>query len=77
MLLNLNTGDQTAVEKQLALDILYSDNAKSISSGDNPVVLVFHHLMSKVKFDITLGLGLANGILTDVRLEGVIVEGAA
>lgn len=73
---NLNTGDQTAVEKQLALDILYSDNAKSISSGDNPVVLVFHHLMSKVKFDITLGLGLANGILTDVRLEGVIVEGS-
>ena len=69
-ILNLNTGDQTAVEKQLALDILYSDNAKSISSGDNPVVLVFHHLMSKVKFDITLGLGLANGILTDVRLEG-------
>ena len=75
-ILNLNTGDQTAVEKQLALDILYSDNAKSISSGDNPVVLVFHHLMSKVKFDITLGLGLANGILTDVRLEGVIVEGS-
>lgn len=75
-ILNLNTGDQTAVEKQLALDILYSDNAKSISSGDNPVVLVFHHLMSKVKFDITLGLGLANGTLTDVRLEGVIVEGS-
>ena len=75
-ILNLNTGDQTAVEKQLALDILYSDNAKSISSGDNPIVLVFHHLMSKVKFDITLGLGLANGILTDVRLEGVIVEGS-
>ena len=75
-ILNLNTGDQTAEEKQLALDILYSDNAKSISSGDNPVVLVFHHLMSKVKFDITLGLGLANGILTDVRLEGVIVEGS-
>ena len=75
-ILNLNTGDQTDVEKQLALDILYSDNAKSISSGDNPVVLVFHHLMSKVKFDITLGLGLANGILTDVRLEGVIVEGS-
>lgn len=75
-ILNLNTGDQTAVEKQLALDILYSDNAKSISSGNNPVVLVFHHLMSKVKFDITLGLGLANGTLTDVRLEGVIVEGS-
>ena len=75
-ILNLNTGDQTAVEKQLALDILYSDNAKSISSGNNPVVLIFHHLMSKVKFDITLGLGLANGTLTDVRLEGVIVEGS-
>ena len=75
-ILTLNTTDQTTVEKQLALDILYSDNAKSISSGNNPVALLFRHLMSKVKFDITLGLGLANGALTDVRLEGVIVEGS-
>ena len=75
-ILTLNTTDQTAVEKQLALDILYSDNAKSISSGNNRVALLFRHLMSKVKFDITLGLGLANGTLTDVRLEGVIVEGS-
>lgn len=71
-LLTLSTGDQATAEKQLALDPLYSDNAKGISPGTAPVALQFRHLMSKVKFDLTLGVGLTGGTVTDVRLEGLI-----
>ena len=75
-ILTLNTTDQTTAEKQLALDILYSDNAGGIARSNNPVALQFCHLMSKVKFDITLGLGLSGGTLTDVRLAGFPEEGS-
>lgn len=75
-ILSLHTGDQTTVEKQLALDLLYSDNAKGISRGKTPVALQFRHLMSKVRFDITLGVGLTNGNLTDVQLQGMNEEGS-
>lgn len=71
-LLTLSTGDQATADKQLALDPLYSDNAKSITPGTAPVPLQFRHLMSKVKFDLTLGVGLTGGTVTDVRLEGMI-----
>lgn len=71
-LLPLSTGHQATAEKQLALDPLYSDNAKGISPGTAPVALQFRHLMSKVKFDLTLGVGLTGGTVTDVRLEGMI-----
>lgn len=71
-LLTLSTGDQATAEKQLALDPLYSDNAKGITPGTAPVALQFRHLMSKVKFDLTLGFGLTGGTVTDVRLEGLI-----
>lgn len=74
-ILTLNTTDQTTVEKQLALDPLYS-KFEGVPRGNNLVVLVFHHLMSKVKFDITLGLGLSGGTLTDVRLAGFPEEGS-
>lgn len=70
--LTLSTGDQATAEKQLALDPLYSDNAKGITPGTAPVPLQFRHLMSKVKFDLTLGVGLTGGTVTDVRLEGLI-----
>lgn len=75
-ILTLNTTDQTTAEKQLALDILYSDNAGGIARSNSPVALQFRHLMSKVKFDITLGLGLSGGTLTDVRLAGFPEEGS-
>lgn len=75
-ILSLHAGDQTTVEKQLALDLLYSDNAKGISRGKTPVALQFRHLMSKVRFDITLGVGLTNGNLTEVRLQGMNEEGS-
>ena len=75
-ILSLHTGDQTTVKKQLALDLLYSDNAKGISRGKTPVALQFRHLMSKVRFDITLGVGLTNGNLTEVRLQGMNEEGS-
>lgn len=71
-LLTLSTGDQATAEKQLALDPLYSNNAKGISPATAPVALQFRHLMSKVKFDLTLGVGLTGGTVTDVRLEGLI-----
>lgn len=61
--------DQTTVEKQAAIDFLYSDNAKNIRSGRDPVALEFRHLMSKVKLDITLGEGLADGKITKVELQ--------
>lgn len=70
--LTLSTGDQATAEKQLALDPLYSDNAKNITPATAPVALQFRHLMSKVKFDLTLGVGLTGGTVTDVRLEGLI-----
>lgn len=75
-MLTLNTADQTTVEKQLALDILYSDNAGGIVRSKNLILLSFRHLMSKVKFDITLGLRLSGGTLTDVRLAGFPEEGS-
>lgn len=75
-ILTLNTTDQTTAEKQLALDILYSDNAGGIARSNSPIALQFRHLMSKVKFDITLGLGLSGGTLTDVRLAGFPEEGS-
>lgn len=75
-ILSFDASDQTTVEKQLALDLLYSDNAKGISRGKTPVALQFRHLMSKVKFDITLGVGLTNGNLTDVQLQGMNEEGS-
>lgn len=71
-LLTLSTADQATADKQLALDPLYSNNAKGITPGTAPVPLQFRHLMSKVKFDLTLGVGLAGGSVTDVRLEGLI-----
>ena len=71
-ILYLDVSDQTTVEKQLALDPLYSDNARGVSRGKNPVALQFRHLMSKVRFDITLGLGLTNGNLTEVQLQKAI-----
>lgn len=74
-ILTLNTTDQTTVEKQLALDPLYS-KFEGVPRGNHPVVLQFRHLMSKVKFDITLGLGLSGGTLTDVRLAGFPEEGS-
>lgn len=74
--LSLHAGDQTTAGKQLALDPLYSDNARGISRSHHPVALRFRHLMSKVRFDITLGLGLANGTLTDVQLQGMNEEGS-
>lgn len=74
--LSLHAGDQTIAGKQLALDPLYSDNARGISRSHHPVALRFRHLMSKVRFDITLGLGLANGTLTDVQLQGMNEEGS-
>lgn len=61
-------GDQTATKKQCAIDYLYSDNAKNIQPGRTPVALEFRHLMSKVKFDITLGDGLAGGRITKAAL---------
>lgn len=70
--LYLDVSDQTTVEKQLALDPLYSDNARGVSRRKNPVALQFRHLMSKVRFDITLGLGLTNGNLTEVQLQKAI-----
>lgn len=60
--------DQAGTKKQCALDYLYSDNAKNIQPGRNPVALEFRHLMSKVKFDITLGDGLAGGRITKAAL---------
>lgn len=71
-LLTLSTADQATADKQLALDPLYSNNAKGITPGTAPVPLQFRHLMSKVKFDLTLGVGLTGGTVTDVRLEGLI-----
>lgn len=71
-LLTLSTVDQATADKQLALDPLYSNNAKGITPGTAPVPLQFRHLMSKVKFDLTLGVGLTGGTVTDVRLEGMI-----
>lgn len=75
-ILSFDASDQTTVEKQLAFDLLYSDNAKGISRGKTPVALQFRHLMSKVRFDITLGVGLTNGNLTDVQLQGMNEEGS-
>lgn len=60
--------DQSLISKQCAVDYLYSDNAKNIRSSRNPVALEFRHLMSKVKFDITLGDGLAGGRITKATL---------
>ena len=74
--LKFDVSDQTTVEKQLALDPLYSDNAKGISRGKTPVALQFRHLMSKVRFDITLGVGLTNGNLAEVKLTEAIHEGS-
>lgn len=74
-ILTLNTTDQTTAEKQLALDPLYS-KFEGVPRSNNLVVLHFRHLMSKVKFDITLGLGLSGGTLTDVRLAGFPGEGS-
>lgn len=74
--LSLHAGDQATAGKQLALDPLYSDNARGISCSHHPVALRFRHLMSKVRFDITLGLRLTNGALTDVQLQGMNEEGS-
>lgn len=60
--------DQAGTKKQCALDYLYSDNAKNIQPDQNPVALEFRHLLSKVKFDITLGDGLAGGRITKAAL---------
>lgn len=60
--------DQSSTKKQCAIDYLYSDNAKNIQPGRNPVGLEFRHLMSKVKFDIILGEGLAGGKITKAVL---------
>lgn len=62
--------DQSSTSKQCAIDYLYSDNAKNIQPDQNPVALEFRHLMSKVKFDITLGEGLAGGKITKATLYG-------
>lgn len=62
-------GDQTTVEKQSAVDYLYSDNAQYIQSSRNPVALEFRHLLCKIKFDITLGEGLAGGQITKVVMQ--------
>lgn len=63
-------GDQSSTNKQCALDYLYSDNAKNIQPGQTPVALEFRHLLSKVKFDITLGDGLTDGRITKAVLTG-------
>lgn len=60
--------DQSSTSKQCAIDYLYSDNAKNIQPGRTPVALEFRHLMSKVKFDIILGDGLAGGKITKAVL---------
>lgn len=61
--------DQSSTKKQCAIDYLYSDNAKNIQPDQTPVALEFRHLMSKVKFDITLGDGLAGGRITKATLH--------
>lgn len=66
----LSLEDQSSTKKQCAIDYLYSDNAKNIQPGRTPVALEFRHLLSKVKFDITLGEGLAGGKITKARLSG-------
>lgn len=67
---NLSIEDQSSTSKQCAIDYLYSDNAKNIQPGRTPVALEFRHLMSKVKFDIILGDGLAGGKITKAVLTG-------
>lgn len=63
--------DQTTMDKQSALDILYSDNAKNIRSNKQPVNLEFRHLLSNIKLNITLGDGLIGGNITKVELSGM------
>lgn len=66
--------DQSSTKKQCAIDYLYSDNAKNIQPDQNPVALEFRHLMSKVKFDISLGEGLAGGKITKATLTNQITN---
>lgn len=66
--------DQSLISKQCAIDYLYSDNAKNIRSSRNSVALEFRHLMSKVKFDITLGNGLAGGSITKAVLQNQHID---
>lgn len=61
--------DQSTTKKQCAIDYLYSNNAKNIQQNRNAVALEFLHLMSKVKFDIYLGDGLADGKITKAVLQ--------
>lgn len=61
--------DQSLISKQCAIDYLYSNNAKNIQKNRNSVALEFLHLMSKVKFDIYLGDGLAGGKITKAVLQ--------
>ena len=64
-------GDQTTIKQQAAIDYLFSDNAKNVSSGEKNVELEFRHLMSKIRFDITLGSGVAGDEITKAELHGI------
>ena len=61
--------DQTTAEKQMKCDILCSMSATNIRRSKNTVNLRFSHVMAKLKFDITLGLGLTGGSVTEVVLN--------
>lgn len=63
--------DQTTTDKQSALDILYSDNAKNIRSNKQPVNLEFRHLFGNIKLNITFDDGLIVGNITKVELSGM------
>lgn len=66
-----NTKDQSNLP---AIDLLYSNNAKSVAAGNSVANLHFSHKLSLVVFDITSdGTTLAN---SSVKIEEVIVDGS-
>lgn len=70
-LLDLDVNDQTTAEKQAAVNCVYSNNARNIGGSEEAVALCFHHLLAKVKLNITLGEGLVGGSVTGVMLSGM------
>lgn len=67
-------GVQTPAAYQSECDILYSNNARNVTPGKDPVALRFRHLLSKLRFNIALGDGLDGGNITEVRVDGMPIH---
>lgn len=70
-IMHLSLDNQYTAVSQARCDILHSNNARNITSSKDAVALNFRHVLSKLRFNITLGDGLTGGNVTGIRLDGM------